>query len=358
MNDNVYNQLRKRLNHNARRYPAIDEVFDFLKAVFTKEQAGLASQFPVGAHSLNILSEKLGQEAAALEKQLEAMADEGQIFVARTDQGDKEYSLVPMVPGLVEFQSMKGNTRTIKLATKMGNACDKRSEPLFLKPEEANKKIGRPGLRTLAIEEVLPADTAVADWEQITRLMEMDDSFAVGKCACREMEAIDGKPCKIENVAMESCIYFGSVADYMIHRGFAKRYAKTEVLELLKTCEKQGLIHNINNFLGLNHVLCNCCGCCCHILRPMLQHRGLKTIANSNFISAVEPDSCNGCGECEEICQLGAISMTEEIATVNQEYCIGCGNCVSVCPTESLSMSRCSELEPPAKPESLVGLGV
>jgi NAD-dependent dihydropyrimidine dehydrogenase PreA subunit len=358
MNEDVYIKLRKRLNHNSKRFPAIDEVFDFLKAVFTAEQAELASQFPVGAHSLKNLSKELNRDENALEKRLESMADEGQIFVSLTDKGRKEYSLIPLVPGLIEFQSMKGNAQTIRLASRMGQAVDKLAEPLFQNPEDANNKIGSPGLRTLAVEELLPTDTTIADWEQITRLLEMDDSFAVGKCACREMEAVDGNPCKIENVAMEACIYFGNVADYMIDRGFAKRYSKVAVLELLKTCEQQGLVHNINNFLGLNHVLCNCCGCCCHILGPMLKHRGLSLIANSNFMSVVDRDSCSGCGDCEEICQLGAIFMTDDIAEVIQNYCIGCGNCVSVCSTESLSLTRCSDLEPPAKPKSLVGLGV
>jgi len=358
MNDDLYVRLRKRLNHNAQRFPAIEEVFDFLKALFTVEQAEFASQFPVGAHTLQNLSKLMNQDETELENQLESMADEGQIFVAMTEQGDKEYSLVPIVPGLVEFQSMKGNIETVKLASRMNHAITKMATPLYQEPERANTRIGNPGLRTLAVEELLPSDSGVADWEQISRLLENDDSYAAGRCACRFQAEADGNPCKIENVAMDACIYFGKVADYMIDRGFARRYSKEGILQLLKTCEEQGLVHNINNFLGLNHVLCNCCGCCCHLLKPMIQHRGLQLVANSNFVAEVDPDSCSICGDCEEICQLKAITVNDDVAEVNQAYCIGCGNCVSICPTESINLIRYSDKKPPAKPDSLVGLGV
>jgi ferredoxin len=47
----------------------------------------------------------------------------------------------------------------------------------------------------------------------------------------------------------------------------------------------------------------------------------------------VNPESCNGCGECIQICQLDAKVMVDGISTVNLDRCIGCGNCVAVCPT-------------------------
>jgi Pyruvate/2-oxoacid:ferredoxin oxidoreductase delta subunit len=293
-----------------------------------------------------------------LEQKLESMADQGQILVATTDRGEREYSLVPIVPGLVEFQAMKDNAEAMRLAQKMREAVNRLAEPLFRDPELANKKLGGPVLRTLAVEEQIPSETAIADWERIGKIMETEVSFAVGTCACRYSEELEGNPCRIEDVAMEACVYFGKVADYMVDRGFARRHSREELLELLRTCEEQGLIHNINNFTGDNLVLCNCCGCCCHILEPMLAHRGIVTIANSNFKSVVEPESCTGCGDCEEICQLKAISITDDTAEVNQSYCIGCGNCVSICPAECLSLTRCASEEPPQKPKFLVGLGV
>jgi ferredoxin len=357
MNEEVYLKLLERLNENGRKYPKIDEVFNFLKKVFTEEQAILGSQIPVGANSLKSLAEHLGRDEDELEQQIESMADEGQIFVALGETGVKEYSLVPFVPGLVEFQTSKGNIETVEAAIRMGHAVRKLSEPLFENPEAANQKIGTPGLRTLPVEEELPSGTEVAGWEKITQFIERESSFAVTECACRHEAKVEGNPCKI-NGEMEACVYFGKVADYMIDRKFARRYSKTEILDLLKTCESQGLIHNINNFLGDNIVLCNCCGCCCNILRPQLNFPGVITVANSNFKAVVEPDSCIGCGECVDICQVKALSMMDDKTVVERSLCLGCGNCVSLCPSGSVSLERCSDTKPPEKHKSVVGLGV
>ena len=144
----------------------------------------------------------------------------------------------------------------------------------------------------------------------------------------------------------------------MIDRKFAKRFSRQELLALLEKCEEKGLVHNINNFMGDNIVLCNCCGCCCNFLVRMKQYRGLKQVAGSNFVAVVDPESCIGCGDCLDRCQMDALELGDETVRVIEEYCLGCGNCISVCPSESLSLVRCLEVRPPEKPKEIVGLGV
>jgi Na+-translocating ferredoxin:NAD+ oxidoreductase RNF subunit RnfB len=117
-------------------------------------------------------------------------------------------------------------------------------------------------------------------------------------------------------------------------------------------------MHNINNFLGDNIVLCNCCGCCCDILSPMLKYRGLNRIAKSNFVAEIDPDTCIGCGECVDICQIKAIEMEDDKAVVNRDFCMGCGSCVSLCPTQSLSLIRCDTYKPPKQDYRVVGFGL
>jgi heterodisulfide reductase subunit A-like polyferredoxin len=114
----------------------------------------------------------------------------------------------------------------------------------------------------------------------------------------------------------------------------------------------------MNNFLGDNIVLCNCCGCCCNFLVRMKKYRGLKQVAGSNFLAVVDQETCMGCGDCVDRCPMDALEMEGETARVIEEYCIGCGNCISACPSESLSLVRCSEVQPLEKPKEIVGLGV
>jgi NAD-dependent dihydropyrimidine dehydrogenase PreA subunit len=363
VNDEIYVKLCERLNQNAVKMPPVKSVLDLLRELFTEDQAKLAGQMPTGAHTVKALARHLNQDEARLEKMLETMADEGLMFVAKTKENQKEYSLPPFAPGLLELQFLKGEEteRALKrydLIAKMHEELGARAHKLYENVELANKKLGLPGLRTLAVEEELPVNAEIATWERISEIMDRETSFAVGTCTCRQEARIKGHPCKIEGVPMEACVYFGKVADYIVERNFGRRYSREALLELLKTCEKHGLMHNINNFLGDNIVLCNCCGCCCQILKPMIAHRGLNRIAGSNFVAVSDPDTCIGCGECVNLCQVMAIEMSDEKAKINPDYCMGCGNCVSVCPSGSLSLVRCSDYKPPAQSTKVVGFGI
>jgi NAD-dependent dihydropyrimidine dehydrogenase PreA subunit len=363
MNDDVYVKLCERLNKNAVKRPPLPSVIAFLKEIFTEEQASLASQMPLGAHTVKNLAGQLNQDGVTLETMLETMADEGIMFAAKSTTGETEYSLPPFAPGILELQYLKGEEtekarKRHALIAEMNKELEAITEKLYQDIDAANKRIGNPGLRTLAIEEELPGNAEIATWEKISEIIAKEESFAVGTCTCRQDSKFEGNPCKVEGSPLEACVYFGKVADYIVDRNFGRRYTREELLSLLKTCEEKGLIHNINNFMGDNIVLCNCCGCCCHIMKPMLKHRGLKIIAGSNFIAVVDEDTCIGCEACVDLCQVKAIKMSDGIAKVNEGYCLGCGNCVSQCPSESLGLVRCADAKPPKQSDKVVGFGL
>ncbi len=362
MSEDIYVKLGERLNQNLFQLPLIEPLLTFLRDVYTEEQAALGAAFPTGAHSLEALAEAMKRDEGDLERLLEGMADEGLIFVEKKEDGSKRYSLAPFVPGVFEFQSMKGEEtdkvrKRLRLLREVHEGLEEAAGDLFRNPVLANEQLGAPGLRTLAVEQELPGGSEVATWEQISAILDRETSFAVGACACRQEKKLAGTPCRID-APRDACVYFGKAADFMIDRGFAKRKTREELVQLLKMCEEYGLVHNINNFVGDNIVMCNCCGCCCSFLVRMKKYRGLKQVAGSNFLAVVDPGTCTGCGDCLERCQMEALEMEGETAKVTEEYCIGCGNCVSACPSGSLSLERSQEVRPPEKPGEIVGLGV
>jgi Na+-translocating ferredoxin:NAD+ oxidoreductase RNF subunit RnfB len=101
---------------------------------------------------------------------------------------------------------------------------------------------------------------------------------------------------------------------------------------------------------GLGYV-CNCCGCCCAILRGVTEWGIEDSVAQANYYAVIDPDLCNDCGTCIERCQVHAISAGDGFSVVDKARCIGCGLCASGCPNDVARLERKPEAEiilPPA----------
>ncbi|MCW4022921.1 MAG: DUF362 domain-containing protein [Candidatus Bathyarchaeota archaeon] len=46
---------------------------------------------------------------------------------------------------------------------------------------------------------------------------------------------------------------------------------------------------------------------------------------------------CTGCGTCQNLCPLGAISIVDSCVQFNYDNCFGCGVCAKMCPTKGLA---------------------
>ncbi|MCL2136979.1 MAG: 4Fe-4S dicluster domain-containing protein [Coriobacteriia bacterium] len=55
-------------------------------------------------------------------------------------------------------------------------------------------------------------------------------------------------------------------------------------------------------------------------------------------IISIDPQKCNGCGECVSACHESAIQIIDGVARlVFLDYCDGLGDCLPVCPTDAIS---------------------
>ncbi len=95
---------------------------------------------------------------------------------------------------------------------------------------------------------------------------------------------------------------------------------------------------------GVGYV-CNCCSCCCAILRGITDFSIENSVAYANYYADIDPDECTGCGTCIDRCQVQAISEQGEVAVVDRERCIGCGLCVTGCPDEVAKLQRKPDAE-------------
>jgi ferredoxin len=200
-----------------------------------------------------------------------------------------------------------------------------------------------------ALHRVIPAQgTVKSEWilpyDDVRAILLAAKTFQVRDCICRIGREQLGHKC---DFPAKMCLSFSSVP----HSASPYDISQAEALAILDQAEEIGLVHTVSNIMeGLGYV-CNCCGCCCGILRGITDWGIAKSVAYANYYAVIDPDACLGCGTCVERCQVHAISEADGWAVVDRRRCIGCGLCVTGCPNDVAKLERKPDAEvvhPPA----------
>jgi Na+-translocating ferredoxin:NAD+ oxidoreductase subunit B len=324
----IYEQLREILDAHPSTAPKGASIDEILRILFTPGEAATAVKMSFKPKSAVSLAESTGVSVNETQKRLESMADKGIIFSKNKD-GKKIYGLVPVIPGVFEFPFMKGG----------GTPMHDRLARLW--EEYHHESLGAsfagnptPLTRVVAVEKSLIAQDRIHPYEGVKRLIENANYIALTQCACRVSVSKCDKP-------KEVCLIFDGVGEFLVERGFARQISKEEGVDVLNQAEEAGLVHTSNNSADKVSVICNCCPCCCTILRGRTQLNHPHAFEPSRFAAIVNSEECITCGLCaDERCPMQAIEINNDAAFVNEEICIGCGLCVSTCPTGAMSLTE------------------
>lgn len=198
-----------------------------------------------------------------------------------------------------------------------------------------------------AIHRVIPAQSAVkTEWilpyDKLRELLISCNTFRVRDCICRKQQDLEEtRKCSFP-LDVELIFYSGRESSDPPVPPFV---TKEEALAVLDKTEQIGLVHTVSNVAEGVYYVCNCCGCCCGILRGITEFGIEKSVAAANYYSVIDPDKCTGCGTCIERCQMRAISAQNDISVVNKAKCIGCGLCATGCPASVARLERKAEEE-------------
>jgi len=328
MSDNVYERLAEALNKLPNGFPRTPSNIELrlLKKIFSSEEALLASQLTGSMETVEAIANRIGLSVKEAEERLKKMAKRGLLW--SDEEGEKLFfRLAPFVVGIYESQRESMDHELAHLVEEYmanGGAAG------IMKPQPA-------------LHRVIPAQNAVkSEWilpyDDVKAILMNYKSFRLNDCICRIQQDHIGRRC---DFLLRTCLSFSSVerkpSEYDI--------SKEEALAFLDKAEEMGLVHTVSNVMeGLGYV-CNCCGCCCGILRGITDWGIANSVAYANYYSVIDADECLGCGICRKRCQVHAISEKNGVSVVDRKKCIGCGLCVTGCPNGVAKLEKKPESE-------------
>ncbi len=321
----IYDRLREVLDAHPSTAPKAKAIDEILQILFTPEEAAVAVFMSFKAKKPAHIAKKAGLPEEKALKHLEAMADKGIIFSRKKD-GEKLYGLVPIIPGVFEFPFMKGGGTPMH--EKLGRLWEEYHQEALGASFAGNPT---PMMRVVPVEKSITSRDRIHSYEEVKTLINNTDYIAVTNCACRVSVAGCDKP-------KEVCLIFDFMAEFLVERGFARQINKEEALRVLDLAEAAGLVHASNNSADKASVICNCCPCCCTVLRGRTQLHHPHAFEPSGFEAFVHSEKCTGCTICIDRCPMKAIDIIDDIASVKSAECIGCGLCVTACPTEAIEL--------------------
>ncbi|MGB2805609.1 MAG: 4Fe-4S binding protein [Candidatus Zixiibacteriota bacterium] len=323
MSDEAYDQLADALNKLPNGFPRTPSNVEILllKKIFSPEEASLAIKLSGSLEPVDVVAERLGLSVEEARAKLMEMVKRGLLWFDKQD-GKPRFRLAPFIVGIYESQL---------------ESMDHEFAHLF---EEYMSDGGGAGIMRPqpAIHRVIPAQGAVkSEWilpyDDVRSILLAAKSFSVRDCICRVQQDQVGRKC---DFPLKNCLMFSPVE----RKPRPGDISKEEALAILDETEEIGLVHTVSNVAEQFGYVCNCCGCCCAILRGITDWGVEKSVAYANYYSVIDADECTGCGACVERCQVNAVSENDEVTVVDQKACIGCGLCVTGCPTEAAKLLR------------------
>lgn len=355
----VYRRFIDCLNQGWWRLPESEELMPLMMARYTPEEASLLTGMPFSGRNLEELAEMKQMDPVELKQRLDAMAKKGLVF--RTVRGDTfRYRLNDAFFVFRTFGWLGHNDETSKTIARLMNEYFYHG--FFDQYNDTKIK----GLRALPIEEVIEDTRQILPYEEVAKVLDSQDYFAVSTCPCKHRKNLDPNTpnCKYPT---EVCLHFGRLGRYTVENGMGREITRQEAEEILRRSAEMGLVHGVSNWQEGVDTICNCCPCCCIFLEAFHKLKHSMSMTPSNFQAHTNPETCIGCGRCIKRCPMEALYLEDlpeakgrvtvvaaedesgtkelrnkkgKVSALNPDRCIGCGVCAYKCPTKSLVLER------------------
>lgn len=195
----------------------------------------------------------------------------------------------------------------------------------------------------IGVEVPGPANVALPRRLVERLIAQTDHLYLFDTCICRNKKQCRNKPIDI------GCMALGSAVK-RVHPSHGRMVSKEEAIAHVRRAEAAGLVANVAHVwidplaFGLNfnklNFICFCDDCCC-LYRRHLKHRGENLdramLRLPGIQVLVNPDKCQGCGTCKEVCFVDAPVLGGGKSFIT-DACKGCGRCIPACPNGAIEL--------------------
>lgn len=329
MTEDVYGRLAKVLDTLPNGFPSTESGIEIrlLKRIFDPDQAELFCDLKLTFETPEQIAARTGRPIEGLEEMLTRMWERGQIFGVKFGPV-KMFKMIPWAFGIYEFQLPH-------MDRELARMCEEYMEVYGRQFFENTPQL----MQVIPIEREIPARHEALSYERVSAIVENGQSFMVQDCICKKEQGLLDHPCK---KPMEVCLAIAPVPHVFEKSRTGRAISREEAYGVLNKAEEAGLVHLTWNVQNGHYFICNCCGCCCGVLRG-INELGIPAsrVVNSHFVAEIDPDLCQGCGTCaDDRCQVRAIRQAGDVYEVVRDRCIGCGLCVGTCPGEAIHLIR------------------
>jgi len=351
MSDTVYKDLLQVMQQRGGGYAGMDipEFFAMAEELFTPAQAEINNILTGKRSTAEEIAAQTNREISDIENILESMADNG-LCVSRKRDDNMYYQAAPFMPGILEYQFMRGTAtdrdkKVARLIDDYKKACDTVKPP-------GERKITFPDIRVITVDETIEEDNTVHTYDQVKTYIDKNDSIATAACYCRQEAMLLGED--LHEMPLNVCMTFGPGADFVVDRLGGRMISKDEAREILDETEEAGLIHMTRNVTDNISFLCNCDRWHCVAVTGILAQSKPGKFFNSGFDPQFDPDTCIACETCLDRCPSSALEMNDDyLPVVDFDRCFGCAVCATGCLVEAISMAnKPGFMEPPKDDKS------
>jgi NADPH-dependent glutamate synthase beta subunit-like oxidoreductase len=261
----------------------------------TEADARIAINLTLQPEPAESLAQRIGKTVEEVAPVLEKLANNGILF-KMIFQEALLYSIYPFAPGTLEFLAKKGI-----MDEEMAKLIAQWMDDLAV---HALPNLPKGYMRVIPVQTAIEAETTRLSYEEVEKYLDEATYIAGVDCICKTTMANMGQGCDHPREGM--CLWFGPIAEYYVQGGVARHYTNEEAKAIVKKGEEAGLVHQALLPQEGAPCICNCCSCCCQVLRANSQLR-------SNYISQVTAEKCVACGACVEHCQFHALKLGDAL---------------------------------------------